>query len=125
MREALEPFAREADKIDAIPFNDQWRDGTLLRRITISVDFDLTVGDLRRARQALDGAMPKKVRKRKGYKFEGVCVATFQTLAGKTRHVVDNGDGLLHIFSPEQLDFVIDGVRENGGCPEMDGTDGH
>ena len=47
-----------------------------------------------------------KVRKIKGYKFEGVVVADFVTIAGKRRIVVDNGDGLLHIFSPEQLELV-------------------
>lgn len=38
-----------------------------------------------------------------GYRFEGWIVATFDTLAGHARVVVDNGDGLLHIFNPDQL----------------------
>jgi uncharacterized protein YaiL (DUF2058 family) len=45
-----------------------------------------------------------KVRKIKGYKFDGTIVANFRTVAGKDRLVVDNGDGLLHIFNAEQLE---------------------
>lgn len=44
-----------------------------------------------------------KVSKIQGYKFDGIVVSTFQTLAGKSRVVVDNEDGLLHIFNEEQL----------------------
>lgn len=44
-----------------------------------------------------------KVYKIKGYKFEGTVVAVFETLAGKPRIVVDNGDGMLHIFNHEQM----------------------
>lgn len=49
-----------------------------------------------------------KVRKIKGYKFDGTIVANFKTVAGKDRLVVDNGDGMLHIFNEEQLERVID-----------------
>lgn len=49
-----------------------------------------------------------KVRKTKGYKFEGTVVANFRTLADKERLVIDNGDGLLHIFNAEQLERDID-----------------
>lgn len=48
----------------------------------------------------------KKVRKIKGYKFEGYIVSIFKTLAGLTRIVVDNGDGLLMIYNEDQLDLI-------------------
>jgi hypothetical protein len=44
------------------------------------------------------------VRKVKGYKFDGSVVAAFKTLAGHVRIVVDNGDGLLHIFNEDQME---------------------
>jgi hypothetical protein len=47
-----------------------------------------------------------RVRKTSGYKFEGTIVSRFETLAGKARCVVDNGDGLLHIFNVDQLEIV-------------------
>jgi hypothetical protein len=38
------------------------------------------------------------------YRFEGVVVAAFTKLDGRTRrYVVENGDGVLHIFSARQL----------------------
>ena len=43
------------------------------------------------------------VSKVKGYKYDGVIVAKFETLAGKERLVVDNRDGMLHIFNESQL----------------------
>lgn len=46
-----------------------------------------------------------KVYKNKGYKFEGVVVSVFTTLAGLVRIVVDNGDGMLHIFNEDQMDL--------------------
>lgn len=45
------------------------------------------------------------VRKVKGYKFEGVVIMEGFTVAGLWRCAVDNGDGLLHIFSAEQLEL--------------------
>ena len=47
----------------------------------------------------------KHVRKVTGYKFEGVVVAQFYSLAGKERFVVDNYDGMLHIFNRAQLEI--------------------
>lgn len=44
-----------------------------------------------------------RVTKPEGYRFDAWIVAVFDTLAGKRRVVADNGDGLLHIFAPEQL----------------------
>lgn len=43
------------------------------------------------------------VRKAKGYPFTGQIVAEFDTMAGARRVVVDNGDGMLHIYNREQL----------------------
>ena len=37
------------------------------------------------------------------YSFEGVVVARFHKLSGKERVVVENSDGILHIFNPTQL----------------------
>ena len=45
--EALEPFAAEADKVPRPP------DETLLRHLIADRDFEFTVGDLRRAAEAL------------------------------------------------------------------------
>lgn len=54
-----------------------------------------------------------KVRKLKGYKFEGVVVAVFNNLAGEERLVMElvnkccgNGDRMLHIFNPEQVEII-------------------
>ena len=44
-----------------------------------------------------------RVSKIKGYKYDGTVVAVFLTLAKKVRYVVDNGDGMLHIFNEDQL----------------------
>lgn len=52
------------------------------------------------------------VHKPRGYKFPGIVVAEFLTLAGEPRYVVElinldgytaRPSGLLHIFAPEQL----------------------
>ena len=37
------------------------------------------------------------------YRFEGIVVAVFTKLSGAIRVVVENGDGILHIFSESQL----------------------
>lgn len=37
------------------------------------------------------------------YKFQGVIVAKFTKLDGKVRYVVENVDGILHIFSEKNL----------------------
>jgi len=37
------------------------------------------------------------------YKFKGVVVSKFRKLSGKMRVVVENPDGILHIFNPNQL----------------------
>lgn len=45
-----------------------------------------------------------KVAKRDGdYTFCGVVVAEFLKLSGKQRYVVENSDGILHIFSAKDL----------------------
>lgn len=51
-----------------------------------------------------------KVTKTKGYQFSGVVVSVFQTIAGKTRYVVEctveGAGGMLHIYNAEQLEKV-------------------
>lgn len=37
------------------------------------------------------------------YAFDGVVLAVFQKRSGKWRYVVENADGILHIFSGRQL----------------------
>ena len=48
------------------------------------------------------------MQKATGYKWPGVVVSVFETLAGKTRVVVEctvpEVAGALHIYSPEQLE---------------------
>ena len=45
-----------------------------------------------------------KVTKIKGdYKFEGTVVSVFEKLSGKVRLVIENQDGILHIFSESNL----------------------
>lgn len=43
------------------------------------------------------------VRKKFGYKFNGFVVSAFLTLTGQVRLVVDNGEGMLHIFNEDQM----------------------
>ena len=49
-----------------------------------------------------------KVRKPKGYAFDGTVVSVFKTLTGNKRVVAElttaNGEGMLHIFSESQLE---------------------
>lgn len=49
-----------------------------------------------------------KVRKPKGYPFPGEVRAVFLTKSGKLRYVVEatgeDYEGMLHIFSPEQIE---------------------
>lgn len=40
------------------------------------------------------------------YKFPGTVVSTFQKLNGQERLVVENGDGILHIFSEKNLKCI-------------------
>ena len=54
-----------------------------------------------------------KVKKVKGYKFEGVIVAAFKTTTGLDRFVVEHTDsqtdessGMLHIFNGKQLEAI-------------------
>lgn len=49
-----------------------------------------------------------KVRKIKGYPFDGTVLGTFITLAGLERIVVESDaiQGLLHIFAPEQFELL-------------------
>jgi len=37
------------------------------------------------------------------YFFKGIIVAKFYKLSGQIRYVVNNADGVLHIFSAQQL----------------------
>lgn len=43
------------------------------------------------------------VYKPKGYRFIGPVVAAFTKTTGEVRYVVENSDGMLHIFSGAQL----------------------
>lgn len=49
-----------------------------------------------------------KMRKPNGYSFDGVVVASFHTTSGALRYVCElegeNGGGMLHIFSPSQIE---------------------
>lgn len=51
-----------------------------------------------------------KVQKIKGYKWPGVVVGVFDTLAGKPRIVVEctvpEVAGALHIYSPDQIEIA-------------------
>ena len=51
-----------------------------------------------------------RVQKIKGYKWPGVVVSVFTTLAGQTRIVVEctvpEVAGALHIYNPEQLERI-------------------
>lgn len=51
-----------------------------------------------------------KIKKKNGYAFDGVIVSIFENLAGETRIVAElttaNGLGMLHIFSPSQLELA-------------------
>jgi len=47
-----------------------------------------------------------KVRKPVGYAFDGIVVSVFETTKGETRIVAElEGNGMLHIFSPKQLEL--------------------
>ena len=39
------------------------------------------------------------------YIFEGIIVAKFPKISGVIRYVVENDDGVLHIFSEKQLEL--------------------
>lgn len=41
------------------------------------------------------------------YYFKGTIVAVFKKLSGKIRVVVDNEDGILHVFSENQLRIIV------------------
>lgn len=49
-----------------------------------------------------------KIRKSKGYSFDGEVVSVFKTIKGNIRIVAElttaNGEGMLHIFSESQLE---------------------
>lgn len=56
---------------------------------------ELGLGKFRRGQQVVkDGG---------DYTFRGVVVAVFTKQSGKVRYVVENADGILHIFSEAQL----------------------
>jgi hypothetical protein len=46
------------------------------------------------------------VRKKKGYTFEGPVVSVFKKTDGKTRYVVEDDRGILHIFNGDQLSAI-------------------
>lgn len=50
-----------------------------------------------------------KVRKIKGYAFDGVIVSVFQNTKGETRLVAEmENNGMLHIFNEDQLELRFD-----------------
>ena len=46
------------------------------------------------------------VEKVSGYKFIGYVIGVVQTLENKTRYVVQNDDGIIHIFRGSQLKSI-------------------
>jgi len=47
-----------------------------------------------------------KIRKPKGYAFDGTIRSVFENSKGETRIVAElDGNGMLHIFSPSQLEL--------------------
>ncbi len=38
-----------------------------------------------------------------GYRFDGIVLAVFPNLSGAMRYVVENEDGIIHIFNRNQL----------------------
>lgn len=51
------------------------------------------------------------------YEFKGTVVCTFLKLSGVRRYVVENGEGILHIFSQGNLRFQ-DPTERNVITPE-------
>jgi len=50
-----------------------------------------------------------KIRKPKGYAFNGTIRSVFENSKGETRIVAElDGNGMLHIFSPSQLELRED-----------------
>lgn len=50
-----------------------------------------------------------KVRKIKGYSFDGVIVSVFSNTKGETRLVAEmENNGMLHIFNEDQLELRFD-----------------
>ena len=47
--------------------------------------------------------------KRKGYKFYGVVLSAFRNRSGLPRYVVENEDGIIHIFNADQLELIPSG----------------
>ncbi len=43
------------------------------------------------------------VYKPKGYFFEGIVIGVIRTTENKVRYIVENPDGIIHIFSGSQL----------------------
>ena len=41
------------------------------------------------------------------YFFKGIVVASFKKISGEVRVVVENDDGILHIFNEKQLERVL------------------
>lgn len=55
-----------------------------------------------------------KVRKLKGYRFAGEVRAVFTKTTGETRIVVENGDGMLHIFNEGQMEHDSEAAPSYG-----------
>lgn len=58
------------------------------------------------------------------YIFRGLIVATFRKRSGQWRYVVENDDGILHIFSGKQLTVTEpetrnDALIESAGCSAL------
>jgi len=76
------------------------------------IEIDFMADMLTKAIDRLKAFNPKRARKVGGsYQASGTVVSTFQTLAGETRHVFefDEPKGMLHIFSPAQIEFDKEG----------------
>lgn len=49
------------------------------------------------------------------YRFSGYVVAIFEKRSGQVRCVVENQDGILHIFNPAQLTKMQKSYRQSMG----------
>lgn len=48
------------------------------------------------------------IKRRGDYVFEGVVLAAFRKRSGSPRYVVENSDGIVHVFNHEQLELNAD-----------------
>jgi hypothetical protein len=80
--------------------NPEWNGKTFATREGAMAAYEAAVrelglGKFRRGQKVVKGGGD--------YTFRGVVVAAFEKLSGKVRYVVENADGVLHIFSESQL----------------------